>query len=68
MKARNPDLGDYEWWNQQDLHTIKALRAVIKAARDWWAYGPWSKEHDDAKIALCKAVEALDAAERGGDV
>ena len=40
----------------------KLERAVIEAARDWWAYGPWSKEHDDAKIALCKAVEALEEA------
>jgi hypothetical protein len=40
-------------------------RAVIEAAKAWWMFGEWSKEHDDAKIALCKAVEALLAAERG---
>ena len=36
------------------------VRDVVEAARRWWMYGEWSKEHDDAKIALCKAVEALE--------
>ena len=39
-------------------------RDVIEAARRWWMYGEWSKEHDDAKLALDRAVEALEGVGR----